>query len=509
MAESGKRIRKLSELTPRNEVEAVRGDLEIPIEGIAYHSAQAGPGYLFVAIAGAASDGHRYIENAVQNGAAAVLHERETADYGSVTMIRSPDTRLAMARAAARFYDHPSRALTMVGVTGTNGKTTTTYILESIFKEAGYRVGVIGTINYRYADKTLKAPTTTPQSLDLQRLLREMADAGVTHVVMEVSSHALEQKRVDEIDFDAVVFTNLSQDHLDYHLDMESYFQAKAGLFDPARFSGSGARISLVNFDDSYGHRVARECGTRCVSFGLAEGSEVTASSIRTSVSGLDFTIRAGALELRAVSRLVGRVNAYNILAAAGVALELGIEPAVVERGIAALEGAPGRLFAISGPDGVTAYVDYAHTPDALRKALESIRELSRGRVITVFGCGGNRDRGKRPLMGRVVGELSDVAIVTSDNPRSEDPEDIIRQIEPGLIEAGMLKSDPDSPSASGLYVVESERSKAITLAARLARPQDVILIAGKGHEDYQIVGNTVRDFDDTLEIKKAFKALS
>ena len=507
MAFSGKRTAKLTDLIHPSEVLEIFGDIAGPISGIAYHSGKVEPGFLFAAIKGEKADGHLYIADALKKGAAAVVYEGEYTIEPPAAGVRVSNSRVALARAAARFFGHPSRSLTMVGITGTNGKTTTSYLIESIFQAAGFKTGVIGTVNYRYGDKTLKAPTTTPQSLDLQELLAVMAEDGVTHVVMEVSSHALEQHRVDEVAFDAVVFTNLSHDHLDYHSTMEDYFQAKARLFSLICTDGSTPRFSMVNIDDPYGHRITEMCRIACLPYGMGNSARFHAEDLQADFTGIRARLTDGLHSITVNSSLVGRVNIYNILAAAGVAYEFGVDIPVIERGLSSLKAIPGRLFPVRGANGVTAFVDYAHTPDALKKTLESVKEMSPARIITVFGCGGDRDRTKRPLMGEIAGQYSDFAVVTSDNPRSEDPLDIIEQIEPGLRAARMQRIGNVDDSVEYGYMVEPDRAKAIILAISMARPNDVVLIAGKGHENYQIIGNTVRDFDDAVEARKALHA--
>ncbi len=503
MAVAKQRSAKLTELIHAGEALEWAGPGDLPISGIAYHSGRVEPGCLFVATPGQAADGHDYIDRALEAGAAAVVYSREIPVRPGAAMIRVADTRLALARCAARFYGHPSRELTVVGITGTNGKTTTTFLLESILRQAGFSVGVIGTINYRYGGRTFKAPTTTPQSLDLQRMFREMREEGVSHVVMEVSSHALEQRRVDEVDFKAAAFTNLTHDHLDYHTDMEDYFRAKFRLFTLSSEEGGEPPAAVVNVDDSYGRRIVQSCGRRCLSYGFASPADLRAEDVRATADGLSATLIGPSGTFSVSSRLVGRINGYNILAAAGVALSLGISSETVARGIAALESVPGRLFPVRGATGVTVFVDYAHTPDALQKTLESVKAMASGRVITVFGCGGNRDRTKRPVMGRIAGSLSDVAVVTSDNPRNERPMDIILEIEAGVKESGLARFEGGRPSGRGYAVIE-DRAAAIARAVEWARTGDIVLIAGKGHENYQIVGSTVRDFDDVVEARKA-----
>jgi UDP-N-acetylmuramoyl-L-alanyl-D-glutamate--2,6-diaminopimelate ligase len=508
LAFSTKRPRKLRELIHASELLMLRGSLEMPVTGIAYHSRQVERGFLFVAIPGQKDDGHRYIQEAISRGASAIICEHENIPEFEGTVVKTADARATLARIAARFYDHPSRDMTVIGITGTNGKTTTSFLLESILEAAGFNVGVIGTINYRFGNQAFTAATTTPQSLDLQALLSRMREAGVSHVVMEVSSHALEQKRVDEVNYRGAVFTNLSHDHLDYHRDMESYFRAKSRLFSLVNgHTHTGSPLLLVNGDDAYGARLIEQYKTS-VSYGLRDGVTLKATCVQATFGGLKASITDGRHILAVASPLLGTVNIYNILAAVGVSLWLGVSPSVIEKGVAHLSSVPGRLFPVQGPEGITALIDYAHTPDALERTLESVRNLCSRRVITVFGCGGDRDPSKRPLMGRVVGMKSDMAVVTSDNPRSEDPMEIIEDIEPGLLLAGMNKVEPSDVIESRSYLVIPDRREAIRAAVRAACPGDLILIAGKGHENYQIIGKTIRDFDDVVEARKAFQEI-
>lgn len=508
MAFSTKRPRKLGELIHASELLMLRGNLEVPVTGIAYHSQQVQRGFLFVAIPGQNDDGHRYIHDAICRGASAIICEHENIPEFEGTVAKAADARAALAQVSARFYDHPSQDLTVIGITGTNGKTTTSFLLESILKTAGFNVGVIGTINYRFGNQVLSANTTTPQSLDLQALLGRMREAGVSHVIMEVSSHALEQKRVDEVRYAGAIFTNLSHDHLDYHRDMESYFKAKSRLFYLVNgHTPNGVPPILINGDDAYGTRLIEQFKTS-ISYGLGNGACLKATRVQATFDGLSASITDGRHTLAVVSPLLGMVNIYNIMAAVGVSLGLGLSTSVTEKGVARLSSVPGRLFPVKGPDNIVALIDYAHTPDALERTLESVRHLCSRRVITVFGCGGDRDRSKRPVMGKVVGMKSDIAVVTSDNPRNEDPMEIIRSIEPGLVLAGMNRGESSGVLESRSYLVIPDRSEAIRAAIRAARSGDLILIAGKGHENYQIMGNVIRDFDDVMETRKAFHEL-
>jgi UDP-N-acetylmuramoyl-L-alanyl-D-glutamate--2,6-diaminopimelate ligase len=486
----------------------VRGDVDAPVTGIAYHSREVTPGGLFVALKGCRTDGHLYLAASLDRGARVVVTEQELAPPPGVTVVRVPQARLALAHLSATFYDHPSRELTLVGITGTNGKTSTTYLLEAILTAAGCRVGVVGTVNYRVGDQTWPAPVTTPESLDLQRLLREMRTRGVTHVFLEVSSHALDLRRVDGAVFAAAVFTNLSQDHLDYHRDLDEYFAAKSRLFLDLLANGrpSGG-LAVLNLDDPRGLELREALQGPALTYGLHPSSLVRPLSHRYRQDGLDARLTTPKGDMEITSRLVGPFNLANILAAAATALGLGIDPDTVARGIAALPGVPGRLERFGPPAGPGVFVDYAHTPAAVTQALAALHTLNFSRLITVLGCGGDRDRGKRPLMGQAAAEQSQLVIVTSDNPRTEDPLAIIREIEPGLETSGLPRIDAAAAQqgAAG-YLVVPDRREAIRLAVALARPGEAVLVAGKGHENYQIWGTERRHFDDREEVAEALR---
>jgi UDP-N-acetylmuramoyl-L-alanyl-D-glutamate--2,6-diaminopimelate ligase len=424
-------------------------------------------------------------------------------------VVRVPKARLALAHISAAFYDHPSRELTLVGITGTNGKTSTTYLLEAILGAAGCRVGVVGTVNYRVGESTWPAPVTTPESLDLQRLLREMRTRDVTHVCLEVSSHALDLNRVDGAVFAAGVFTNLSQDHLDYHRDLEEYFAAKSRLFLEILANGRPARggLAVLNLDDPWGLRLKDAVQAPALTYGCHPESRVRPLSHRFRQDGLQARLTTPAGEVEIASRLVGPFNLANILAAAATALALGIDPDIVARGIAALPGVPGRLERFGPPAGPGVFVDYAHTPAAVTQALAALETLNFSRMITVFGCGGDRDRTKRPLMGRAAAAKSQLVIITSDNPRTEDPLVIIREIVPGVEAGGRPRLTPArARRGEAGYLVVPDRREAIRLAVALAHPGEAVLVAGKGHENYQIWGTERRHFDDREEVAQALE---
>jgi len=477
--------------------------LDRAVTGLTDDSRRVSPGGLFVAVKGTQSDGHRFLAQAVAAGAGAIVVEtgrvsEETLASIGVPVIQVGDSRRALGLLASRFHGDPSSRLKMIGVTGTNGKTTTTYVCKSILETAGVRVGLIGTVAYLYGEEQVAATHTTPGALELQGLLRKMVDAGMQAVVMEVSSHALALDRTAGCEFGTAVFTNLTQDHLDFHADMEDYFGAKLRLFTVL---APEAR-AIANGDDPYGKRVIEATRARAWTFAIDGPADLRAEDVRVSLSGVRFTARtpAGPVALR--SPLVGRHNVHNILAAVAVGLAQGVPLEAIAAGVAALKNVPGRFEQVDAGQPFTVVVDYAHTEDALYRLLTTAQKVRTGRIITVFGCGGDRDRGKRPKMGQVAARYSDVVVVTSDNPRTEDPDAIIREILPG-VEAGLRDA------GHGRYLVHADRRAAIAEAIRLAQPGDLVLIAGKGHEDYQIIGKDKHPFDDRVVAREAIKALA
>jgi UDP-N-acetylmuramoyl-L-alanyl-D-glutamate--2,6-diaminopimelate ligase len=454
------------------------------VTDVVYRSDQAGDGSLFACIPGTRLDGHDFARDAVLRGAVALLVERWLPL--DVAQVRVPGVREAIGAVAAASFGHPADAMTMVGVTGTNGKTTTTYLLESVFRAAGLVPGVIGTTGVRIAGEPTPSPRTTPEAPDLHGLLARMREEGVEAVAMEVSSHGLDQHRVGGIRYGCAVFTNLTQDHLDYHASMEEYFQAKARLFTPAM-----AERAVVNTDGPEGRRLLRP-DLPTLTYGLEKGSDVRATDVRTTPEGIAF--RVGDVEVR--SSLRGLFNVENCLAAMAVARTLGIADDVAARGVAAVAGVPGRVEPVEAGQGFLVVVDYAHTPDSVQNVLRALRPLAMARLIVVIGCGGDRDRAKRPLMGKAATSLADLSVVTSDNPRSEDPLAIIAEIEPGARAGG------------GAWVVEPDRRHAIRLALSQAREGDVVVIAGKGHEAYQELADRTIPFDDRLVAEEEIRAL-
>jgi UDP-N-acetylmuramoyl-L-alanyl-D-glutamate--2,6-diaminopimelate ligase len=465
----------------------VLGDPSVAVSSVVYSSTEVEPGSLFFAVSGTHVDGHDFAEAAERAGAVAIVVERRLPVERAQVVV--PSVREAMGPISAEFYGRPAERMTVVGVTGTNGKTTTTYLLESVFRAAGLVPGVIGTTGVRIDGRPEPFPRTTPEAPDLHRLLARMADEGVQAVAMEVSSHGLDQHRVGGVRYACAVFTNLTQDHLDYHGSLEEYFGAKAKLFTP-ELTEHGA----TNWDSPEGRRLMGAM-IPMTSYGLEEGADVRATDVATDAQGVSF--RVGDVEVR--SRLRGLYNVSNCLSALAAGGLVGIDPPTCAAGIAALAGVPGRMEPVEEGQDFLVIVDYAHTPDSLENVLRAARPLAAEggeRVIIAFGCGGDRDRGKRPLMGEACTRLADLTIVTSDNPRSEDPLDIIREIEPGARAGG------------GRYVVEPDRRAAIALAVREAGPGDVVVIAGKGHETGQEFADRTVPFDDRVVAAEELRAL-
>lgn len=486
---------RLAELTKGLDV-SVDNWRDMEVQGIAYDSRKVKPGYLFVAIPGFKVDGHDYISQAVANGAVAVVASKPTSLGEQVAVIQVENSRRALAQLAANFYNHPTRRLKVFGVTGTNGKTTTCHLLAAIFRRQGHKVGVIGTIGNWIGDEQLAAARTTPESLDLQRIFHQMLEAGVTHVVMEVSSHALELHRVDATSFTGAVFTNLSQDHLDFHNSLEEYLQAKGKLFEQLDASHAAA-YGVANMDDKRSFQYLQQV-TRVplIAYGQDQGAAVRADDISLCADGVTFRIRHKDTSFLLSLKIPGLFTVYNATAAAAVALQEGIEPQTITTALENVPGVAGRFERVDCGQDFTVIVDYAHTPDSLENILQAARQFVKGRLITVFGCGGDRDRSKRPLMGAVAGKLSDYTVVTSDNPRSEEPEEIINDILPGI------------ERHTKNYRVLVDRGEAIAHALHYARPGDTVIIAGKGHETYQEVKGKTLPFDDREVAREILRRL-
>ncbi|MBU0952528.1 MAG: UDP-N-acetylmuramoyl-L-alanyl-D-glutamate--2,6-diaminopimelate ligase [Elusimicrobia bacterium] len=464
------------------------GRADIDITGITYHSKKVCSGYIFVCLQGQHTDGARFVSEAVTNGAAAIVTDRELDDIKDTVQIVVPNALKALSFLSAKYYDFPSKKLNVIGVTGTNGKTTITYLLESIFETAGMPASVIGTINYRFGKEIISPDTTTPLSSDLQFLLDKAVKKQIKTVLMEVSSHALSLNRVDFVEFDAAIFTNLTRDHLDFHKTFEEYFAAKLKLFKLLEKEGEKDRIkfAIINNDDTWGEKIPGLIKCKAITCGLSQKSDVYPAEIRYEASGTSFDLHSGDLKLRIKSELIGKHNIYNILAACACALNFGIMPESIVKGIENLKSVPGRLEKVDCGQPFTIVVDYAHTDDALKNVLTTLKEIVTGKIITLFGCGGDRDRSKRPIMGETAVTLSDYAIVTSDNPRSENPEKIVFDIEVGIRRAGKEN-----------YEIQLDRKEAIKRALQIAKKNDIVLLAGKGHENYQIIGQQKIHFSD------------
>ena len=493
---------KLGELLTvlNNKAALPQEGLDREVFDIAHDSRKVRPGSLFVAVRGFHSDGHQFIPRAVQAGAVAIVAEKghNEAAFRTTPLIVVDDSRRALALLAVAFYGHPSQNLILVGITGTNGKTTTTYLIKSIIEAAGRKAGLIGTIDYRVGEMVYTAPNTTPESLDLQRLMAEMVGLGAEYCVMEVSSHALALGRTVGCEFAVAGFTNLTQDHLDFHESMESYFRAKLLLF--AGLSPNA--FAVINSDDVRATEIIGATRAKVLTTGLSERADIRPSgSIGHGIRGLSFSVVTPSGTISVESSLVGRHNIYNILSAIGIGTALGFASDDIARGISAMRAVPGRMEKVDEGQPFCVVVDYAHTEDALVRLLEAVREIAAGKVITVFGCGGDRDRSKRPKMGTAAVNGSDIVIATSDNPRTEDPLRIIGEIEKGMEASGVRLPVCDLVSATAQgktpYCVIPDRHVAIAAAINMAGKGDVVVLAGKGHEDYQIIGDRKIHFDD------------
>ena len=492
------------------EIKAVQGETSIDIKGISHNSKDIGKDYLFVALKGSQKDGHRYLNHAISAGARAVIVEEDQNLREGVSIIKVPDTRIALGKISDCFYQSPSRELKVIGITGTNGKTTISYLLESIFKAAGYNPGVVGTIEYRFGGHHQTAFTTTPDALDLQKIMREMRDDNVTHLVLEVSSHALQQHRVEGVNFDVVVFTNLTTEHLDYHGSMENYSKAKELLFTYyLNQSSKKEHYAIINCDDPLGKPLSTSTPAQLFRYGTGGKVEIKGIGSQLGSDGLSALITTPHGEITIQSSLLGAFNLSNILAAVGVAITQNIPLDVVTKGIANLKTVPGRLEKIENEECLTILVDYAHTSDALDNVLTTLRDLCQRRLITVFGCGGDRDKTKRGPMGNIATSKSDLSIITFDNPRTEDPMTIMEQIEAGIDRSEVKKYHvQELKGATRLkgYLTIPDRREAIRAAVNLVQPGDILLISGKGHEDYQIIGRKRQHFSDKEEVLAALK---
>jgi len=482
---------KLTELIKGLDIIKTEGDLDKDITRIVYDSRRAVPGSLFVCIDGFKTDGHKYIQSALDNGATAFLVEKDVPVLENMTVIKVPDTRYALAYVSAAFFEHPYKSFTLIGVTGTKGKTTITYMIKSILEQAGQTVGLIGTVANIIGSEKIPAQRTTPESLDLQEIFSNMKDKGADAVVMEVSSQGLKLNRVGAITFDIGVFTNLSEDHIgtNEHPDMEDYLKSKIKLF-------SMSKRGLVNIDSEYAERVLGESKCPCMTFGISNKADISAVDIVTHSDSVEFTVNTPWFSIPVKVSVPGRFTVYNALAAIGVSGMLGIEPAHIVNGLKNIH-IPGRAEIVPTPGKpYTVMIDYAHTPDSLRNILTTVKEFVPNRLISVFGCGGDRDRSKRPQMGKISGEIADYTIITSDNPRTEEPMAIIRDIEEGI------------KQTNGKYIIIQDRTEAIRHAMKIAQEGDIIVLAGKGHETYQIFKDKTIHYDEREIVKEILESM-
>lgn len=475
---------KLEKIVKDLNISDRHGAMNREIAGIAFDSRQVKKGYMFICISGFKTDGHNYAQQAVDNGAVAIVAEKELNLYGDVTTIIINDSRSAMPVIASNFYEQPSCDLRVIGVTGTNGKTTTTHLIQAILQEWGKKTGIMGTLYAKIDDYRHELGHTTPESLEIEQFLDLTRQHQGEYVVMEVSSHALDLNRVDKIDFDVGIFTNLTQDHLDYHNTMENYKQSKLKLFQ--MLPKDSNNFSIINADDPSASDFMAASPCHTFSYGIKNQADIRATKLTTNLKGSSFEIKYGENQLQMNMKLIGLFSVYNALAAIAFGIKEGIGPEIIKRALEKVQGVPGRFEQVDCGQDFTVIVDYAHTPDGLKNILETARQIVENRLITVFGCGGDRDRTKRPLMGEIAAQYSDFCVVTSDNPRSEEPLDIINDIIPGV-----------NKVENSRYAIIADRRDAIHHAINLARTGDLIVIAGKGHETYQLVKDQVLSFDD------------
>lgn len=500
---------KLKKLLESVRVLKIMGDPQVEIQSVVSHSSSVQRGSLFVALKGTHLDGHDFIIEAAKRGATAIVSERMVPTLPtSVTQVIVEDSREALGLIAANLHGSPAKELVLVGITGTNGKTTTSYILSSILGAAGIPSGVVGTIGHRWRGHVVEASNTTPDPLQLQSIMRKMRSAGITHLIMEVTSHALDQKRVAGCLFRVGVFTNLTRDHLDYHGTMEAYLAAKRKLFQEYLAPEEEGGVAVLNGDDPSSPEIARYTRAKVIFFGKGDYCHLKVAEWKTASHGCEIRLVGDGIDERIRSPLLGQPNVWNVLAACCVAKAMGIEPELWQKGLESLNAVPGRMETVPGGEelGILVLVDYAHTPDALERAFLTGKSLAKGRLIGVFGCGGDRDRGKRPLMAKAAARHCDFAVVTSDNPRTEDPMGIIEEIIDGFSGTAMERSDPNEDRPPPTYTVIQDRAEAIRWAVKKALPGDVVLIAGKGHETYQIVGKEIVPFDDRVVARKALE---
>lgn len=493
-------LKTIGQLADLVEGAVVIGNRDEEVRGIEHDSRKVGEGTLFVCIPGVHVDGHSFIPQAVKAGAKAILTTRDdvTVPEG-ITVLRVKDLNQALDTIVPYYYDYPARSMRVIGITGTNGKTTTSYITRAILRHAGFKVGLIGTIQIMIEDEHFPIHNTTPDVVELQHTLAVMRDRGMDYVVMEVSSHALDQNRVAGIEFDTAVFTNLTQDHLDYHKTLENYKRAKARLFDHVSEAGEKTgKTAVINMDDEAGFTMLAHTKCPVISYGIEHDARLRATDIRVQADGAHFTLNYAAFgAMKLDLHITGIFNVYNVMSAVGAALAEGVKAADIEAALTSFTAVPGRFELVKAGQDFSIIVDYAHTPDGVENVLKTARKIAKKRIITVFGCGGDRDRTKRPIMGRLAAELSDIVIATSDNPRSEDPDFILSQVEEGVLEKIGDKH----------HELISDRRTAIYRAVELAETDDIVVILGKGHENYQILKDHTIHFDDKEEARAAVAA--
>ena len=487
----------LNELIDILKDKEVFGDHEIDITGIAYNSNLVQPGNLFVAIPGFVTNGHKYVNEAIGKGAKAVVSEKRVETPGHVSNIIVPEARRVMAELANNFYGYPSRKLKVIGITGTNGKTTICHILESILRYAGYKVGLIGTIEARVNDKIIPSKLTTPESVDLQNILNVMVEEGVTHVLMEVSSHSLALDRVYGTEFDLGIYTNLTHDHLDFHKTMEDYFNAKLKLFKSLSAGAKKGALGLVNKDDAHSGKVLDAVKGKGLTYGLDYSSNLSAKDVKFGLDKVSFKVATESEFIELSSKLIGLPNVYNILASILCGLSLGLDLIDIKDAIERIDGVPGRFERVRAGQDFEVIVDFAHSPDSLQKLIKTYRPFAKGRILLVFGCPGDRDKTKRPMMGEIAARLSDYTIITTDDPHAEDPVKIINEIEKGFLNFKFQISN---------FEKIVDRRKAIEKVLSLAKKDDIVLIAGRGHEKFQDFAGENIEIDDREVVKSFFK---
>jgi UDP-N-acetylmuramyl-tripeptide synthetase len=489
---------KLKDLLIALKQGSTNGDREVDVKGIAYDSRQVKPGDLFVAIPGMRVDGSKFAVQAAESGAIAVVMEKDIELPGGVTRVIVPNARIALAELAAAFYGYPARTLKMIGITGTNGKTTTSFLIEAILRNAGFKVGLIGTVEARIDGKSVPVKLTTPESSDLQALLKSMLDAGVTHVVMEVSSHSLELYRVLGCEFDVAIYTNLTHDHLDFHLNMQNYFKAKLKLFEKLGKGHKKNVTGIVNVDDPYGKKIMTYIDGNILTYGAINNANLTASNIDTTMEKMTFNVETFDDKFTIHTPLIGTYNAYNIMAALLCGKAFGLPYKQAKEAVEGVKYVPGRFEHVNAGQKFPIIVDFAHSPDSLTKLLETIRPLTAGKLILVFGCPGDRDRAKRPVMGDIAIKLADFVYLTTDDPHTEDPDRIIKEIEEGVVNAGGVIGQN--------YLSIADRKTAIEKAVNMAGKDDVVVLAGRGHEKYQDFNGNKVAIDDREVAREAIR---